>query len=315
MTPTPRKQFGQHWLRSDKVLSQIVKAAELSQGDRILEIGPGTGILTRQLLPLAQSVVSVEIDRDLCQLLAQKLGSIKNFLLLQGDFLTLDLEQILGNLPAFQAPNKVVANIPYNITGPILEKLLGSPAQPRVTAYDTIVLLVQKEVAERLYGKPSSKAYGALSVRVQYLATCELICPVPAKAFYPPPNVDSAVIRLRPRMVEPLAHNPQKFDRLVTMGFATRRKMLRNNLKSVVDRDRLTHLLEQLNVNPEARAEDLSVAEWVALSNQLDESQGLNLPQDLPEILPATSMLLNTESSDLAPDSALPPKSPNSGGL
>lgn len=271
--PHPRKQFGQHWLRSDKILNQIVKAAALKRdgtvGDRVLEIGPGTGILTRQLLTGAAAVVAVEIDRDLCQLLAQKLGQQPNFLLLQGDFLSLDLETLLTPFPAFQAPNKVVANIPYNITGPILEKLLGTPVQPKIPDYEAIVLLVQKEVAERLYAKPDSKAYGALSVRVQYLATCELICPVPAAAFYPPPKVDSAVVRLRPRTVSPAATDPRHFDRLVTLGFATRRKMLRNNLKSLIDRTHLTHLLEQLEVHPEARAEDLSVAQWVSLSNQL----------------------------------------------
>jgi len=267
MTPQPRKQFAQHWLRSDKALNQIVAAAALSKCDRVLEIGPGTGILTRRLLPLAESVVAVEIDRDLCQLLAKQLGKVENFLLLQGDFLSLDLDTSLTSFPAFQNPNKVVANIPYNITGPILEKLLGTISQPTAKPFDSIVLLVQKEVAQRLYAKPGSKAFGALSVRVQYLAECELICIVPAGAFHPPPKVDSAVVRLRPRMTEPPADDPKHLETLLKLGFAEKRKMLRNNLKGIVERDRLTQLLEQLEVNPQARAEDLSVAQWVALSN------------------------------------------------
>ena len=267
MTPQPRKQFAQHWLRSDKALNQIVAAAALSKCDRVLEIGPGTGILTRRLLPLAESVVAVEIDRDLCQLLAKQLGKVENFLLLQGDFLSLDLDTSLTSFPAFQNPNKVVANIPYNITGPILEKLLGTISQPAAKPFDSIVLLVQKEVAQRLYAKPGSKAFGALSVRVQYLAECELICIVPAGAFHPPPKVDSAVVRLRPRMTEPPANDPKHLETLLKLGFAEKRKMLRNNLKGIVERDRLTQLLEQLEVNPQARAEDLSVAQWVALSN------------------------------------------------
>jgi 16S rRNA (adenine1518-N6/adenine1519-N6)-dimethyltransferase len=267
MTPQPRKQFAQHWLRSDKALNQIVAAAALSKCDRVLEIGPGTGILTRRLLPLAESVVAVEIDRDLCQLLAKQLGKVENFLLLQGDFLSLDLDTSLTSFPAFQNPNKVVANIPYNITGPILEKLLGTISQPAAKPFDSIVLLVQKEVAQRLYAKPGSKAFGALSVRVQYLAECELICIVPAGAFHPPPKVDSAVVRLRPRMTEPPADDPKHLETLLKLGFAEKRKMLRNNLKGIVERDRLTQLLEQLEVNPQARAEDLSVAQWVALSN------------------------------------------------
>jgi 16S rRNA (adenine1518-N6/adenine1519-N6)-dimethyltransferase len=269
MTPKARKQFAQHWLRSEKALSRIVAAANLQPSDRVLEIGPGTGILTQRLLPEVQSLVAVEIDRDLCELLVKKLGRTENFLLLQGDFLTLELDTQLASFPAFQKPNKVVANIPYNITGPILEKLLGTIAQPAVPAFDLIVLLVQKEVAERLYAQSGSRAFGALSVRVQYLAECELICDVPAKAFSPPPKVDSAVVRLLPRIVEPPAHDPKRLVTLVKLGFSSKRKMLRNNLKSVIESDRLTHLLEQLEVNPQARAEDLSVQEWVALANQL----------------------------------------------
>lgn len=289
--PQPRKQFGQHWLRSEKALSRIVAAAELSQnrfsqispqvdpagspqlssnqrGDRVLEIGPGQGVLTRLLLPLAESVAAVEIDRDLCALLSKKLGQTENFLLLQGDFLTLNLPELLAPFPTFQHPNKVVANIPYNITGPILEKLLGTIAHPNPHPFELIVLLVQKEVAQRLYARAGSTAYGALSVRVQYLADCEFICDVPAKAFYPPPKVDSVVVRIRPRAIAPVADNPKQLETLLRLGFSSKRKMLRNNLKTVIDRDQLTHLLEQLNIDPQARAEDLSVAEWIALSNQ-----------------------------------------------
>lgn len=280
MTPRPRKQFGQHWLRSEKALQRILNAAALTPTDRVLEIGPGTGALTRLLLPEVESVVAVEIDRDLGPLLIQKLGRIENFLLLQADFLGLDLERVLGDLPQ-QFPNKVVANIPYNITGPILERLLGTLGSPRQPAFDLIVLLVQKEVADRLCAQPGSKAYGALSVKIQYLATCELVAAVPAKAFFPPPKVDSAVVRLCPRTYasqtssqtsQLRAQDPGFLETLVKLGFATRRKMLRNNLKSVVDRDRLTRILEQWEIDPQVRAEALSVAQWVALSNQLIET-------------------------------------------
>ncbi|WP_414529792.1 16S rRNA (adenine(1518)-N(6)/adenine(1519)-N(6))-dimethyltransferase RsmA [Nodularia chucula] len=273
----PRKSFAQHWLKSDKALDAIIKAAECdgsdgqspASGDRILEIGPGTGILTRRLLPLVRSLVAVEIDFDLCKQLAKQLGKRENFLLLQGDFLTLDLPSHVAAFPNFQRQNKVVANIPYNITGPIIEKLLGTIANPNPEPYESIVLLVQKEVAERLYAKPGSRTFGALSVRVQYLANCEFICTVPAGAFYPPPKVDSAVVRLRPRQIETPVDNPRKFENLVKLGFGAKRKMLRNNLQSVVERDRLTHLLEQLEINPQVRAEDLSIQQWVTLVNQL----------------------------------------------
>ncbi|MBO3458734.1 16S rRNA (adenine(1518)-N(6)/adenine(1519)-N(6))-dimethyltransferase RsmA [Aetokthonos hydrillicola Thurmond2011] len=266
----PRKTFAQHWLKSEKALNEIVKAAQLQPShERVLEIGPGTGILTRRLLPLVESLVAVEIDRDLCNQLTKELGREEKFLLLQGDFLSLDLASLLAPFPAFGKPNKVVANIPYNITGPIIEKVLGTIANPNPEPYDLLVLLVQKEVAQRLVAKPGSKAFGALSVRVQYLANCELICIVPAGAFYPPPKVDSAVVRLVPRKIETPALDPRFLETLVKLGFGAKRKMLRNNLQSVVERDRLTQLLEELNINPQARAEDLSVEQWVTLSNQL----------------------------------------------
>jgi 16S rRNA (adenine1518-N6/adenine1519-N6)-dimethyltransferase len=268
MAPYPRKQFSQHWLRSDKVLHEILTAAQITQGDRLLEIGPGTGILTQWLLPLTEFVLAVEVDRDLCQLLAEKFKAKNNFLLLQGDFLALDLDALVPTASV----NKVVANIPYHITGPILEKLLGAIAKPALKFYELIVLLVQKEVAERLCAKPGSKIFGALSVRVQYLAACEWICEVPARAFYPPPKVDSAVVRLIPRQLETLAQNPRHLETLVKLGFATKRKMLRNNLKSILERDRLSEVLEQLKINPQVRAEDLGVEQWVALSNFLQSS-------------------------------------------
>ncbi len=266
----PRKRFGQHWLKSDKVLDKIVTAAELKSADIILEIGPGTGILTRRLLPEVAAVVSVEVDHDLCKKLVKKFGKFDNFLLLQVELITLDIPDLLKNFPKFQNPNKVVANIPYNITGLILEKLLGSIAQPAVTNYESIVLLIQKEVGERLVAVPSTKAYGALSVKIQYLASCELICDVPAKAFYPPPKVDSVVVKLCPRIIEKPVDNPKKLETLIKLGFGNRRKMLRNNLKSLIDLDELNILLGKLDINPQARAENLSLEDWINFSNSFD---------------------------------------------
>jgi 16S rRNA (adenine1518-N6/adenine1519-N6)-dimethyltransferase len=258
----PRKQFGQHWLKSEKALAKILQAANLQPTDRILEIGPGTGILTVQLLPLVRSLAAVEIDRDLCQTLRQKFAdpiSEQKLELIEGDILTLPL-------PA--DCNKVVANIPYNITSPILEKLLGSISQP-VQQFEQIVLLVQKEIGDRLVAKAGHKAYGAMSVRVQYLAECNFICDVPAKAFMPPPKVDSAVVCLFPRLPIQPASDPKFLETVIKLGFATKRKMLRNNLGSVVERDRLVNILEEMQINPQVRAEDLSVEQWIQLSELL----------------------------------------------
>jgi 16S rRNA (adenine1518-N6/adenine1519-N6)-dimethyltransferase len=254
----PRKQFGQHWLRSDKVLAKILKAAQLQVEDCVLEIGPGTGNLTKLLLPQVRSLTAVEIDRDLCVQLRRKFTQ-ENFELIEGSIL---------DIPLPETPNKVVANIPYNITGPILAKLLGSATAP-VNQYERIVLLVQKEIADRLVAKAGHKAYGGLSVRVQYLAECQAICDVPAQAFFPPPKVNSAVVCLLPRSLPQPASNPKLFETIIELGFATRRKMLRNNLGTVIDRDRLVSLLEEMNINPQIRAEDLSVEQWVALSESI----------------------------------------------
>jgi 16S rRNA (adenine1518-N6/adenine1519-N6)-dimethyltransferase len=264
--PHPRKQFGQHWLRSEKALQSIIRAAELGDGDRILEIGPGMGALTQMLLQTPASVVAVEIDRDLCPKLVAKFGNHEQFLLLEGDILSLDLKALIR--PEIY-PNKVVANIPYNITGPILDRVLGTVEKPTQPAFDSIVLLLQKEVAQRITAKPGSRTFGSLSVHCQYLADCDWIADVVAKAFFPPPKVDSAIIRLRPRPYADPVEQPQWFSKLVRMGFQTRRKMLRNNLQTIVDRDRLSAILEKIEANPQARAEELSVSQWVALSRLL----------------------------------------------
>lgn len=267
----PRKRFGQHWLKSEAILSKIVGAAELSASDRVLEIGPGTGLLTQRLLPAAEQVVAIEVDRDLCRGLKAQFATADNFLLLAGDVLQMDLAQQLSAFPTFTMPNKVVANIPYYITGPILEKLLGTIAQPYPYPFEAIVLLVQQEIAERLCAAPGNKIFGGLTVKVQYLATCEIICAVPPKAFQPPPKVSSAVIRLRPRSFSPTADDPRLLQQLIKLGFASKRKMLRNNLASLIERSRLLALFQQLAISPTVRAEDLSVAEWVALSNKILE--------------------------------------------
>jgi len=266
---TARKRFGQHWLRDESVLTQIISAGELKEGDRILEIGPGQGVLTQRMLKTPAKVLAVEIDRDLCLQLSEQfipyMGS-GQFRLIESDFLKINFDQALIDL-ALARPNKVLANIPYYITAPILEKLLGKIRQPNPHPYESIVLLVQKEISDRLCAKPGTKANGALTIRAQYLAECEEICPVPPSAFKPPPKVESAVIRLKPRAFPTPAQNPARLAQLVKVGFSQKRKMLRNNLQSIVERDTLSQILEQLEINPQSRAEELGVAQWVALSD------------------------------------------------
>ncbi|MGQ9837138.1 MAG: 16S rRNA (adenine(1518)-N(6)/adenine(1519)-N(6))-dimethyltransferase RsmA [Cyanobacteriota bacterium] len=269
--PFPRKRFGQHWLKDASVHEAILRAANLDQVDQaqagedtpwVLEIGPGTGQLTQRLLARGVRVLAVEIDRDLCRLLQKRFANQPHFHLLEGDFL---------RLPLPKEPRLLVANIPYNITSPILEKVLGSPAHP-VRQFERIVLLVQKEVAERLQATPGSKAYGAMSLRTRYLAECELICTVPRSAFQPSPKVESALIRLSPRPALTPARDPCWFNRLIQQGFASRRKKLRNALQGLVERERLAAALTQLHLNPDARAEELDLPDWLTLSNLLLEA-------------------------------------------
>ena len=271
MTVRPRKRFGQHWLRDQAILQRIADVANLQPTDCILEIGPGQGALTHHLLERGGRVIGVEIDRDLCELLHQTFDSHPHFQLLERDILQINLAERLA--PGFPPANKVVANIPYNITGPILALLLGRISQPRSPGFDQIVLLVQQEVAQRICAQPGSKVYGALSVRLQYLADCQIVCPVPRRAFEPPPQVDSAVIQLRPRPLAHPAQDPTHLERILQLGFANKRKMLRNNLKSMVDRPALENLLETLGAVPEIRAEGLGLDQWITLSNRLLELQ------------------------------------------
>lgn len=270
-----RKRFGQHWLRDDHIINQIVYAGELIESDHVLEIGPGRGALTQRLLNASPKVLAVEIDRDLCLQLSEQFIAYMasgQFRLIESDFLKLDFDQALTDFELAR-PNKVVANIPYYITAPILEKLLGTITRPNPTPFDNIVLLVQKEISDRLCAVPGTRANGALTIRAQYLADCEEICPVPSSAFKPPPKVDSAVIRIRPRPYPTPARNPARLSQLIKVGFSQKRKMLRNNLQSIVDRDALTTLLESLSLNPKIRAEGLGVADWVAISDAVDEIQ------------------------------------------
>ena len=266
-----RRRFGQHWLKSDQVLNQIVSAGELSPEALVLEIGPGQGALTQRLLATAAKVLAIEIARDQCLALSDQFIAFMasgQFRLIESDFLQINFEQALVDLE-LNRPNKVIANIPYYITAPILEKLLGTLREPNPQPFDSIVLLVQKEISDRLCAVPGTKACGALTIRAQYLAECEEICPVPPSAIKPAPTVASAVIRLRPRPFPAQAKDPARLAQIVKLGFSQKRKMLRNNLQSIVERESLAAVLETLSINPQIRAEGLGVAQWVALSDAL----------------------------------------------
>lgn len=258
-----RKRFGQHWLVDQGVLDRIVAAAELQPGERVLEIGPGRGALTERLLRSpAAGVAAVELDRDLISGLQQRFGADPRFTLVAGDALAVPL-------PPAEA---VVANIPYNITGPLLERLVGRLDRPVTPPYRRLVLLVQQEVGERIRCAPGSSAYSALSVRMQLLGLCRTVCPVPPRCFQPPPKVQSEVIAIDPlppeQRLEPAV--ARRVEQLLRRCFAARRKMLRNTLAGLLPADALATLAAEAGIHLQQRPQELAPAAWAALAAGLN---------------------------------------------
>ena len=258
-----RKRFGQHWLKDQMVLDRIVAAADLQSSDRVLEVGPGRGALTELLLASpAAAVHAVELDRDLVDGLRDRFGGDPRFSLCQGDVLELPL-QLEDGVAA-----KVVANIPYNITGPLLDRLVGRLDRPVDPPYQRLVLLVQKEVAERIRARPGHSSFSALSVRMQLMARCTTVCPVPPRCFQPPPKVQSEVIQIDPlpsaqRLSPALA---RRVESLLKQAFLARRKMLRNALASLAPEPQLQELAAAAGFHLQQRPQELAPQTWVALA-------------------------------------------------
>jgi 16S rRNA (adenine1518-N6/adenine1519-N6)-dimethyltransferase len=279
-THRARHRFGQHWLVDQGVLRRIVEAAELAPSDHALEVGPGRGALTEALLASpAWAITAVELDRDLVEGLRQKFAGDPRFTLLSGDILSLPLPP-----PGPSGPNKVVANIPYNITGPLLERLLGRLDQPVTPPYSRLVLLVQREVGERIRAAPGTSPYTALSVRMQLLGHCRAICDVPPRCFQPPPKVHSEVIAIDPFPPEQRlpAELATALERLLRRAFAARLKMLRNSLAAVAPEEVLAPLAAEVGISLRARPQELSPPQWVALATSLNRANLLGAPAPLP---------------------------------
>ena len=257
----PRKSLSQNFLTDPEVLEAIVAAAELRPGDNVVEVGPGLGVLTRRLLAAGASVMAVEVDPRLAEYLRRELYGVKRFELIEADALSLHPREFFPDRPI-----KVVANIPYHITSPLLHTFLEGERPPALT-----VLLVQLEVAERVAAPPGRMSY--LSVFAQNVATAEVIARVPAAAFEPAPAVDSAVLRLRRREhpVVEVGAAREPFYRVVQAGFRQRRKQVHNGLtrELAVDREVVEAALSACGVDPERRPQTLSVDEWACLTGEL----------------------------------------------
>ncbi len=252
------KKLGQNFLIDENVVNNIVEAAGIAHGDAVLEIGPGIGTLTQGLAEAGATVTAVEIDRRLLDVLAKTLEGYDNVRVVHGDILKIDISETVG------APRyKVVANLPYYITTPIIMGLLEARMP-----IDVLVTMVQKEVAQRMVAVPGTKDYGALSVAVQYYTKAEIMFIVKPDSFIPPPSVDSAVIRCTVREKPPVQVDEKIFFRVVKAAFAQRRKTLSNTLKtSGVPAETLKVILAAAGIDGNRRGETLSIDEFAALSN------------------------------------------------
>ena len=260
--PRPRRSLGQHFLSDDNILRRLVEALEPTPGDVVLEIGPGQGTLTRELLGRGMRVIAIEKDRRLAeQMLIGDVG-LRSAQIVHGDALRLDWHALIAQSAVPNPQFKVIGNIPYYITTPLIDKALTPPLPERV------VFLVQEEVADRIVAPPGSKTYGALSVGVQVVTRPEKLFTIKPGSFRPPPKVHSALVRLRP-LLEPLVDQEEipRLRQFVTACFGLRRKQLRNVLRAVTGRPTalIAAGLASLGLDPQARPETLPPHDFVRL--------------------------------------------------
>ena len=255
------RRLGQNFLISPGVVRAVVEAAEIENGDRVLEIGPGIGTLTQGLLEAGAEVTAVELDKKLPAVLAETLRGYEHLKVVQGDILKTDIPALMGDQPF-----KVAANLPYYITTPILLSLLEQSLP-----ITHIVTMVQKEVAERMTARPGGKDYGALSVAVQYHTEPEIVLDVPPSCFFPAPEVDSAVIACTVRQTPAVAVQDEKlFFRVVKASFGQRRKTLSNALKPLgFSKAQIEDALLGAGIDSTRRGETLSLEEFAAIANKL----------------------------------------------
>jgi len=268
-----KKRYGQNFLTDSNILEKIVATAALTKQVNVLEIGPGIGSLTQYLLEAAAEVMAVEIDKSLIPILTETLSSYDNFQLVNADVLKLNLAEQIQQFRKPELPLKVVANLPYYITTPILMHLIDSRLP-----FSEITVMMQKEVADRIAAKPSTKAYGSLTIAVQYYMEAEVAFNVPKTVFVPAPNVDSAILHMV-RRPQPLISVKDEafFFKLTKIAFAHRRKTLMNNLLAAFGKDQKGKLeteLALIQIAPTVRAETLTISELGKLADQLLYLQG-----------------------------------------
>lgn len=265
---TLQKKYGQNFIGDPALLERIATVCDWQPGDRALEIGPGAGTLTRAIAREAEEVLAVEIDRRLAPLLEETLADCANVHLVFTDALKADLDALMRDTLSWDGRYKLIANLPYYITTPLIMHVLEDSEK-----VSELVIMVQKEVGERLCAAPGSKAYGAVTVMVQYAATVARAFDVGRHAFVPAPEVDSTILHLIPYEKRPIqAQSDAVLRRVVKAAFSQRRKTLRNSLSSLgCDKALIKQALEAAGIEDSRRAETLSVAEFVALADTFYE--------------------------------------------
>lgn len=264
----PKRSLGQNFLIDSSVLPEIIKAAEIRDGDVVIEIGPGLGILTKALLDAGAKVFAIEKDFDLVAKLTQMFGNNKNLKIVHQDALFFDF----SHFETF----KVVSNLPFNIASPIIRKFLESSNPPEL-----MVIMIQKEVAEKILAKPGNSERGILTLAVEFYGKAEMIAIVPKTSFRPQPKVDAAIIKIKPfqphsrngvRKVEPKF--TACFFRIVKAGFSSKRRQIHNSLTATLrlEKNIVLDLLKKAQIDPQLRAEDLSLKQWLELSQVIKKN-------------------------------------------
>lgn len=267
------KSLGQNFLIDTNVIDRIIEGARVKDGDYVIEVGPGIGTLTKEMGRTAQKVVAIEIDKTLIPILKETLSDFPNIEVINQDILKVDVQELVKE-KLNGGPVKLIANLPYYITTPIVMKFL----EEDIPVTD-IVVMVQKEVADRMNAKPNTKDYGALSVAVQYYCDTEIVAKAPRHMFMPQPNVDSTVIGLhvREEMKYPV-DNEDIFFKTVKASFGQRRKTLLNSLSGLgfLSKDQIKQALQEANIDEKRRGETLSIEEFASLANEVNRINNEN---------------------------------------
>lgn len=264
-----KKKFGQNFITDGNLLQKIVDAGDVGPDDVVIEVGPGAATLTRALAERAKAVIAIEIDTDLLPIIEETMADFDNFYLVHGDALDIDLDKLIEEKLGAPHTCKVVANLPYYITTPLVMHFLEQGFH-----IERIVIMVQKEVADRFSAVPGKKDYGAITVSLNYYGRVRTAFTVPRQMFIPQPDVDSAVVDIQPWETKPLqAFDEAFFHQLVKAAFGQRRKTLNNALKTLkLDTYVLQNAMTTCSIDGTRRGETLSVEEFVALSNAIRES-------------------------------------------